>query len=310
MRPKDRALAERLDVGLRAYCREVRSLPGIQDDRRRAVLIVQLVDSVRRVKFVRAILGRDISPHRADPESDLFDPLRAAVVHKHGGHFDEACWCVFLFIQFGKHNRSGYCYAREVYRRAGEPGCWDWQSTSRNPRRFREWLSRNEDRIRRGPGGFGNHRKYESLSGLSEEGTGAAVESYVDWVHPPRTHKALIDEAVAQAGSDPRRAFQILYDSMNCVKRFGRTARFDYLTTLGKLELAPIEPGSPYLKGSSGPYRGAQLLFASAARGKSRSTLEDWLVELGDYLRVGMQVIEDALCNWQKSPANYRAFRG
>jgi hypothetical protein len=38
--------------------------------------------------------------------------------------------------------------------------------------------------------------------------------------------------------------------------------------------------------------------------------LEEWLVQLGAGLGVGMQVLEDALCNWQKSPVQFKRFRG
>jgi hypothetical protein len=38
--------------------------------------------------------------------------------------------------------------------------------------------------------------------------------------------------------------------------------------------------------------------------------LEDWLLELDATLGVGMQVMEDSLCNWQKSPIRFKHFRG
>jgi hypothetical protein len=34
------------------------------------------------------------------------------------------------------------------------------------------------------------------------------------------------------------------------------------------------------------------------------------LVPLREELDVGFDVIEDALCNWQKSPAEFKPFRG
>ena len=94
---------------------------------------------------------------------------------------------------------------------------------------------------------------------------------------------------------------------MNGIARFGRVAKFDYLAMVASLGLANIEPDSTYLKGSTGPLEGARLLF-----GDKRTTgqLENWLVELGDHLGVGMQVLEDALCNWQKSPHVFVPFRG
>ena len=40
---------------------------------------------------------------------------------------------------------------------------------------------------------------------------------------------------------------------MDTVQRFGRLGKFDFLTMLGKLGIAPIEPGITFLKGATGP---------------------------------------------------------
>jgi hypothetical protein len=98
---------------------------------------------------------------------------------------------------------------------------------------------------------------------------------------------------------------------MSSVRRFGRIAKFDYLTMLGKLGLAPIEPGSAYLGEATGPKRGAQLLFQGSLNAKVPTRdLDTWLNELEEALGVGMQVLEDAICNWQKSPRRFVHFRG
>ena len=216
---------------------------------------------------------------------------------------------VFLFVHFGKNARAGWRYAREVYGRLGDGGRWDWPQTSANVPAFRAWLHSHRDELTREgvPRGFGNHRKYESLDAYSPRGTGAAVNSYVEWVGPPRTHQQLVVQAYQKAEHDPRRAFGELYHSMRVVTRFGRTARFDYLSMVAKLGLSNIEPDSAYLTGSTGPVRGARLLFDSQ---ENAATLDEWLIELDERLVVGMQVLEDSLCNWQKSPAEYVAFRG
>ena len=105
--------------------------------------------------------------------------------------------------------------------------------------------------------------------------------------------------------------FDYLYHSMSAVTSFGRTAKFDYLTMIGKLGLAPIRPGSPYLAGATGPLRGARLLVDGSAESSMRATaLEPIICELGNDLGVGMQEMEDALCNWQKSQNKFIPFRG
>ena len=98
---------------------------------------------------------------------------------------------------------------------------------------------------------------------------------------------------------------------MSAVASFGRTAKFDYLTMIGKLDLAPITPSSAYLHGSTGPKIGAQLLFFGDKHSQcTLKSLEGRLKELDNELLVGMQVLEDALCNWQKSPMSFKPFRG
>lgn len=309
MRPRDRELARRLDSNLLSFERTRRPLPGIRECANREAFTEQLLESVHRVRFVAVLRTRELSDLRADPNNELFDPLKAAILHHRRGNIEEAFWLVFVFVHFGKHARAGWRYAREVYGRLGHGDKWDWSNTSADPAGFRAWLDfQQEDLKREGIiGGFGNHRKYESLDAYSPNGTGAAVESYVRWVNPPRTHQQLMEHACREAGGNQRRVFDNLYHSMNAVARFGRTARFDYLTMVGKLGLAMIEPGSTYMGNSTGPLRGARMLFGAD---ENAQTLDRWLVELDAQLNVGMQVLEDSLCNWQKSPAKFKPFRG
>ena len=311
MRPGDRELAKRLATVLDAYDQRVRRLPGIRRHTSCDVFIEQLVESIRRVRYVRLIRTRDLSTRSSDPREEFFDPLKAAILAQREGAIDEAFWLVFLFVHFGKHRRVGWRYAREVYGRLGNSIRWDWSHTSSDPTGFRNWLDASQNEFKRIRGGFGNHRKYESLDARSEHGTGAVVESYVRWVNPPKTHQDLTEKAVQQAGGDPKMAFDYLYKSMNDVTRFGRTARFDYLCMVWKLGLAPIEPGSTYMYRATGPIVGARLFFAGdKAAPIGPDELDTWLIKLDSDLKVGMQVLEDALCNWQKSPRVFIPFRG
>jgi hypothetical protein len=310
MRPRDRDLGRRLCTELAAFEQHQRALPGIGDDAAREVLVEQLLSSVHRVEYARRLPGMKLSPCRLDPNDARFDPLKAAVLHHRAGHLDEAFWLVFLSVHFGKHHSGGWRYLREVYGRLGAGRLWDWQTVSTNPPGFRAWLQQNEAKIRRlgVPGGFGNHRKYESLDGYSPAGTGTVVASYVGWVTQATNHERLFEGAIADAGGDGRAAFDRLYHEMSqSVQRFGRLARFDYLAMVGKLGLADIEPGSTYLNGATGPLRGARMLFGV---GSNAAVLDAWVDDLDRSLQVGMQVLEDALCNWQKSPRKFEPFRG
>ena len=62
---------------------------------------------------------------------------------------------------------------------------------------------------------------------------------------------------------------------------------------------------------ATGPIKGARLLFGGTTTANmSAVILEQKIQTLDAALGVGMQVIEDALCNWQKSPGNFVRFRG
>ena len=310
IRNEDRELARHIDEALIVFHQTIRSLPGVQDDHRRHTFLAQIIESTRRIRYVTRVTERDVSDRRVDPNDGMFDPLKAAIVFDRRGEIDEAFWMVFYFVHFGKHIRRGWKYASDIYGRLGDPlNRWDWAATSADPAGFRHWLAASIDRIKSSgaSGGFGNHRKYQSLDAYSDSGTGAAFETYTRWVGPPRTHEELISSALQKAHQNPFQGFSELYQSMNSVASFGRTARFDYLTMIGKLGLATIEPPSPYLPNSTGPLHGARTLFGVQ---ETPSLLDQWIVELGTEVGVGVQVLEDALCNWQKSPKIFVPFRG
>ncbi len=137
------------------------------------------------------------------------------------------------------------------------------------------------------------------------------MQSYISWVTGAGGHLNLFQGSGVSENVDPEVLFGMLYKSMACVRSFGRTARFDYLAMLGKLGVAPITPDSVHFEGATGPVTGAQLLFTGKLSSKaSRKSLEDLSDALATHLQVDKQVIEDSLCNWQKSPTKATRFRG
>lgn len=301
-----------LSDALTRYHSEQFRLPGIVNPAHKAVFIKQVIDSIRRVNYVSAIAQKPISPNRADPNHDLFDPIKGALLHKSSGDVDEACWLIFLFVHFGKHPRAGWRYIKEVYGKLGDQPYWSWAQINSNPQLFRDWLRVNQAEILRGTNrGFGNHRKYQSMDADKPSGTGAAIQSYVEWVMQHGGHQQLFQYALTQSNGNSHKAFDWLYHSLNAVISFGRTAKFDYLTMLSKTGLVSIQPGLAYLNGATGPATGARLMLqGSVATELSIIDMETRLKALAEHLDVGMQEIEDSLCNWQKSPSRYKLFSG
>jgi hypothetical protein len=309
MRPRDKQRGKALEAALEKYAAHVMPLPGIEEASAREALVEQLVESLRRSKFLTSLSARPISPRRADATDELFDPLRAAVHHRDAGNRDEAVWLIFLAAHFGRNRRHGWALAQAFYNRLGQGPTWNWQRASRDPAGVGNWVEKHATKLKQA-GSFGNHRKYETLN-ASENGTGAIIESYINWIKENGGHSALFARAEAQAKGDPRLAFDIVYRQMEAVTRFGRTGRFDYLMYVKILGLAAIEPGHLYLQGATGPLRGAHLLFGGKVKSSiHRADLETEAAALADHLGVGMNVVEDGLCNWQKSPYEFRPFRG
>lgn len=312
MRPKDIVRAERLKNFLVAFHKERHPLPGVHSDRDRAVLIEQILESLHRIEYVAAIRNRGVSSSRTDPNSDLYDPLKAAIYWVAEGDVEEAFWQVFLFTYFGKHRTAGWRLARDVYGRLGQGQPFRWKVISNDFEDFFQWIRSNEEVLLSDGTSrhFGNHRKYESIKYESPRGTPHVFRSYIDWVGPTRSQFSKFGSITAPAGDNQVAAFERAYEALD-VLSFGRTGKFDYLTMLAKVGLLNIEPGSPYMTSSTGPARGAKLLFTGSIDTRTPTKrMEALSIEFGRFLGISMQVVEDALCNWQKSPSHMVHFRG
>jgi hypothetical protein len=266
---------------------------------------MQFVASLRREDYYRRLQERTIGAERANPNSGHFDAERAVAYHLQNGDIEEAAWLVFLMTHFAKPASSGWLRLQQVYGRLGQ-GIWNWPAVKANPDAMIKWLEQNWPNI---GGKFGNHRKYESLRPNSNRSFSRVLKSYLAWIGD-NGHEKFFSKVVQKGGNDPRQIFDVLYKSMK-VTTFGRLAKFDYLALIGRYGIAPIIAGSAYLKGATGPTTGARLLFTGTNIGTATiRQLQEWLDDLDADLSVGMTVMEDALCNWQKSPAVFVHYRG
>ena len=294
---QDRQLAATVMKRLGQYELREGVLPAFADMPREP-FVDQIVDSLRRNRFFELMLSREQRPRSSDPSEVLaFDPLRGARFLQQAGDLEEAVWLVFLATHFGKNRGAGWEYLRRVYGALGAKYRWTWANVTEAPEEFRDWLDQNSAALRTSPGGFGNHRKFESLGGRSLGGTGAVVVSYIDWSGAPPVQWDRLNEAAAGAGISPADGFDRLYKSLGAVFRFGRLARFDYLNYLRRMEFIDIKPGKVYFQGASGPLSGAALLWGVVDEVPASKGYEARAAVLDQYLNVGFDVIEDALCN-------------
>lgn len=292
-------------TALQDYSNTTAVLKGIEDENALDTLSWQLVASLRREKYYLEIQHKRISINRADPNSLSFDAERAVAYHIQQRNLDEAAWLIFLMTHFAKPENTGWLRLKDVYGKLGA-GIWDWQSVTADPIAFSNWLTTNWRNI---GGKFGNHRKYESLRPNAKRNTTKVVADYVRWIGE-FGHQRFFADVVRRSGNNPHVMFDMLFQNLS-VTSFGRLAKFDYLMLIARYGIAPISPGQAYLKGATGPTRGARLLCdGNTNSGTSIKNLQMTLDRLDENLTVGMSVIEDALCNWQKSPKHFVHFIG
>ncbi|WP_339616905.1 hypothetical protein [uncultured Gilvimarinus sp.] len=277
-------------------------------------LVMQIIDSIRRVKYAIKIKNKGtISTATATPNSGCFDPIRAAVVHDRNGNVDEAVWLIFLSIHFGYSSKCKWKLVEDFYSGIGGSNHWSWSSIISKRGEFEEWLKGFHGQIanlspRRK---FGNHRKYESLKETSSRPLTKIIGSYRDLIIAHGDHEGVFNNARSFGQGDKYITFDYLYNYFRGVLSFGRTATFDFLCMIGKLGLVDVEPPRAYIQESTGPKAGARLLFGNAK--ENASSLEKKLMIMNKSLSIGpygMQILEDAICNWQKNPNKYIQFRG
>lgn len=302
---------DELLTGLSSYEELHGSLPGIADPVARATLVEQFISSLRRIEFVRGFRHRPmVSPERINPHSPLFDPLKGAFFLDSQGARDEAVWLTFVATHFGKHVSDGWKLAGNVFGSFGNGPIWTLNHYNEHVDDFEAMLVDHQADLeaKSVSGRFSNHRQYQSKKA---ERISLVFSTFHEWLLDAGGMNSRVRAIHLQVGQEPTAVFRELFGSLETVYGFGRLGTFDFLTMLDKLDLAPIRADSVHFAGATGPLAGAKLLLLGStdANGKTKA-LEEAIDSLDDHLQVGKQVLEDSLCNWQKSPTQYVYFRG
>ncbi len=299
-----------LDAAITAYENAHGKLAGLSTAARKETWLDQLISSLRRIEYMKRLKTARIDPARDNPHDTLFDPIRSAARLGKLGKRDEAVWMAFIATHFGKHVVDGWKLAANVLGSFGDGPVWDVVAYGNDWAAFDQMLIKNDATLADATlsGRFSNHRQYQSKKPTV---ISAVFRTYYDWQFRVGGFEQRLRDTNKRVGQNPTEVFDELYKSLNEVCGFGRLGKFDFLTMLSKLDLAPIEAGSAYIVGATGPLSGAKLLFYNSTDHPiSAGKLSPRVDALDDYLQTGKQVIEDSLCNWQKSPDKYVYFRG
>ena len=274
-------------------------LPGLNTHDSRERFVEKLVHSELKLRALSMRkFGGSANPHKKD-----FHPLKAIVDLIEKGQRDEAVWLAFLTTHFG--GPAARKTIRLFYGKFGK-GRRDWATVRKNTDEIRLWMTSHPKKVKRLR--FANHRKYETNNPNNPVGTAAVIYSFREWVKRNGRglpYKAL--RSVAKSSTSPERGFDQAYLKLD-VTRFGRTAKFDFLCLLGNLKILDVSPPHCYLAEATGPKSGALLMVIGKKSGRVTTEVEATILELRNHLGVPVEVMEDALCVWQKRPKSSPKF--
>lgn len=244
--------------------------------------------SIRR----REVVGRRWSRINLDP-TDIAFLIQEA---RDAGDQEEAIWRAFLAAHFGrdstdKRPSAGEDSAGRLLCGFGSTPKWTWKVVRADPKAMCGWLEQHAGDLR--TLSFGNHRKYESKQPVD---LGNVIVSFIAVVHDHGGTPATLFTVAPDEAATPEDRFEVLFRRLVAVHRFGRTGSFDLLTFMADMKLLNVEPTSCYLRNSSGPLAGARKLWGK----RSTDDLDFLAATLARNLGISPQVVEDALCNWQK----------
>ncbi len=258
------------------------------------VLAMQIIESMKRVKYFNAVSNRDIDTRRLDPQDTIFDPVRA-ILYLKDRNYDEACWLTFLLVYTAENYQSNWNFLRQLY--SGVDEKLTWEVASNNTQilpRLADNLINSQNKPK-----FGNHAKFKTLRDIPR-----VLEDYINFVKVNGGHYNLF---INNSLEDPKEHFRMLFPVIRRnIHSFGRLSTFDYLSMLSKTGLVKVEADNCHIVGSTGPKDGAKLIFGSF----SDKQLDSYAMGLADHLEIGYQEMEDALCNWQKSPNVFYTYKG
>ncbi len=261
-----------------------------------SILALQTRDSIRRIQIYGTYkLKAQTAVKESKPFFHTSNPF--VLTQRVDLSFQDKVWFIYLATYFGKSNRSGW----ELFKRAAfkkDLSLITFNQVNNNLEEYFEYLL-SFDFFKECT--FSNHRKFTAKSLLGHKGLFISIEFLVNNIH--------------QFCPTNRMEFHRMFLLANKIPNFGRLAAFDFSSSLAKIGLID-EPKSMYAENSTGPLKALELMLkltnneASVLSQKEFAvSLMCWFLENSNIFMVG-QVLEDAICNWQKDTTKYRLYKG
>ena len=262
------------------------------------VLTLQTIDSVKRIEIYELYESR---AKKAD-ESNLSyfhssNPFTLA--QRTSLSLKNRLWYIYLATYFGKSNKSGWTlFMRTSFRHDSTLiGLEEIIDSRDSYYSYLDSIDLFKDTS------YSNHRKYTKKSLHGRKGLICSMDYFLD----------NIDIFCHEDFQD----FDTIYRNALNIPNFGRMAAFDFTSSLSKCKLNVNEPTQMYHEQSTGPLQALEeILVLANCKDISKTTKVDfgnrllsWFVENSEIFFIA-QVLEDAICNWQKSSKKYIRYFG
>jgi hypothetical protein len=261
------------------------------------ILAKQTFDSIRRIQIYgtykirasQAVLDRKSFIHTSNPfvlaqRSDL--------------NLQNRAWIIYLATYFGKSDKSKWTlFNRATFDQKKSIILFDEIVLDLD--KYFKYLSGFDffDNAN-----YSNHRKFTPKNLKKDNGVFKSMEYFANNINQYSTSKEM--------------EFHEVYLLSQKIPNFGRLAGFDFTSSLVKCGFNIKEPKSMYADHSTGPLKGLELLLkltnndaSKISQKKLSPNLVEWFSKNSNIFMIG-QVLEDAICNWQKDNRKYIRYIG
>ena len=261
------------------------------------VLAKQSNDSIRRIDIYKTYRLRAIQA--AEEKRDFFHTSNPFVLSQRSDlNVKNKIWLIYLATYFGKSESSGW----NLFLRAAFDGNNQFILFEKIEADIEKYFRYLESFDFFENANFSNHRKFTKKALDGEKGFFRSMTYLV--------------ENIEDFCNSEKIEFHEMYKMAIEIPNFGRLASFDFTSSSVKCGLKVNEPQSMYASHSTGPLQALGLLLRLCNREVTRQSqielsnhLVQWFNENTDIFMVG-QVLEDAICNWQKNPRKYIYYKG
>ncbi|MDL5514605.1 hypothetical protein QSE00_22525 [Arenibacter sp. M-2] len=262
-----------------------------------SILAKQTYDSIRRIEIYKSYKLRAANAVKENKDfihtSNPFVLAQRLDLNLHN-----RLWVLYLATYFGKSNRSKWTlFNRATFDHKNSIILFDEIKLDIN--KYFKYLS-DFDFFE--GSAYSNHRKYTAKNLNGDKGVFKSMEYFAN--------------NIEQYHSNKQMKFHELYLLSQKIPNFGRLASFDFSSSLVKCGFNVKEPESMYADHSTGPLQAIGLILrltnndtSANSKKKLSSDLVKWFSKSSDIFMIG-QVLEDAICNWQKDTRKYIRYTG